>query len=169
MVLDPVSALGIAGNVLQFVDFASKVVSKGTQYYKSLDGALVENTELSAVADNLSKLSRRLETSMPLEASMLGIRRHGESDPQYSPAEQGLWEANKECYRISVELVETLDKLKISDSHRKWQSFWQALRSSWSEEHIETLSKRLTQAREQLMTHLLVHIRSVMRESMVFC
>jgi hypothetical protein len=40
MVLDPVSALGIAGNILQFINFASKVLSKGTQYYKSTDGAL---------------------------------------------------------------------------------------------------------------------------------
>lgn len=50
MVLDPVSALGIAANVLQFVDVASKVVSRSTQYYKSFDGSLLEYAELAAIA-----------------------------------------------------------------------------------------------------------------------
>jgi hypothetical protein len=31
MVLDPLSALSLAGNVVQFVEFASKIVSEGNK------------------------------------------------------------------------------------------------------------------------------------------
>jgi hypothetical protein len=64
MVLEPISALGLAGNVIQFADFAGKLISKGNEYYKSVDGALVEHTELKVVGKRLADLSEGLETSL---------------------------------------------------------------------------------------------------------
>lgn len=47
--MDPLSSLGVAGNVIQFVDFGIKLVSRFNQIYRSADGALQENTQLSEV------------------------------------------------------------------------------------------------------------------------
>ena len=158
MVIDPLSALGIAGNVIQFVDFASKLVSKGGQYYRSVDGALIQHTELSAATENFRRLSSGLATSLRLEQSMLNPR-PGQPPRKYNLAEQGLWDANSECYTLAEELTKALQDLKVSGKHRRWESFRQAFRTLWSEEKIETLSKKLISAREQLMIHLLVHMR----------
>ena len=39
MVLDPLTAIGLAGNIVQFVDFSSKIVGKANKIYESVDGA----------------------------------------------------------------------------------------------------------------------------------
>jgi hypothetical protein len=61
MVLDPLTALSLAGNILQFIDFAAKVVSKCRGIHKSPDGVLPEDQELELVASDLARLSKRLE------------------------------------------------------------------------------------------------------------
>ena len=45
--LDPLSALGLASNVIQLVDFASRLVKKGTEIH--LRGETVDNARLEAV------------------------------------------------------------------------------------------------------------------------
>lgn len=47
--MDPLSSLGVAGNVIQFIDFGIKLVSRFKQIYRSADGALQENNDLSDV------------------------------------------------------------------------------------------------------------------------
>ena len=40
--LDPISAIGAAGIVLQFIDFATEIVTKGNQIYRSGDSIVKE-------------------------------------------------------------------------------------------------------------------------------
>lgn len=47
--MDPLSSLGVAGNVIQFVDFGIKLVARFNQIYRSADGALQKNNDLSEV------------------------------------------------------------------------------------------------------------------------
>lgn len=44
--MDPLTAFGLAANVLAFVDFAGKLISKGYEIYSSSSGVLGENTEV---------------------------------------------------------------------------------------------------------------------------
>ena len=48
--LDPMAALGLAGNIVQFVDFSIKLVGKVHEIHKSVDGALAENLDIEIVA-----------------------------------------------------------------------------------------------------------------------
>ena len=57
MVLAALAALSVASSVVQFVDFSVKVISKGNKYYRSTDGALVENTELVATVETFRRLN----------------------------------------------------------------------------------------------------------------
>jgi hypothetical protein len=41
--MDPLTALSVAGNAVQFVDFGSKILFKSYKLYKSQDGVLMEN------------------------------------------------------------------------------------------------------------------------------
>ena len=57
IVLNALAALSVASSVVQFVDFSVKVISKGNKYYRSTDGALVENTELVATVETFRRLN----------------------------------------------------------------------------------------------------------------
>jgi hypothetical protein len=59
--LDPLTALGIASNVIQLVDFTSKVLSK-TKDIRSR-GKTVDNARLEALTVNLVSLSENLLAS----------------------------------------------------------------------------------------------------------
>jgi hypothetical protein len=61
MVLDPMSAVSLAATIVQFVDFSSKIVSKGYHLYKSADGVLPENERLRYVITDLKSLNSKLQ------------------------------------------------------------------------------------------------------------
>lgn len=56
MVVPPLDALTLAAAVVQFVDFSSRIISKGNEYHKSADRALVENEEVEVVATNIQEI-----------------------------------------------------------------------------------------------------------------
>ena len=62
MVLDPLSAVSLAATVVQFVDFSSKIVSKGYHLYTSAGGALPENARLGYVIEDLRSVTTRLQS-----------------------------------------------------------------------------------------------------------
>ena len=64
IVLDALAALNVASSVVQSVDFSVKVISKGNKYYRSADGALVENTELVATVETFRRLNDGLTKSL---------------------------------------------------------------------------------------------------------
>lgn len=59
--MDPLTALGLAANVIQFVSFASGLVFKMREISTSADGATSEITTLDAVYGRLHSLSSELE------------------------------------------------------------------------------------------------------------
>jgi len=62
--LDPVSALGVAAAVVQFVDYGTQIVSKGRKIYRSGDGTLAENVELEATSSRLRDLAAPIQKSL---------------------------------------------------------------------------------------------------------
>lgn len=50
MVLDHLSAISLASSIVQFVDFITRLGSKGHEIYLSVEGASVENHDSSEMA-----------------------------------------------------------------------------------------------------------------------
>jgi len=148
MVLDPISALSLAANVVQFVDFSSKVVSKGCRIYISADGALPNNLELEVVTNDLSRLAKGLKDS---ELNTVTV----------SEEEKSLQTMSDECSKIAEELLRRLENLKVkgNSKQRGWKSLRQALKSEWSKEELDGLSERLSIFRDQLQFHILVSMK----------
>jgi hypothetical protein len=144
--MDPLTALGLASNIIQIISFTSNLISKGREIYKSADGTLITNLELEAITRNLQDLSGHL--SFPRK------RRKDLSD-----ADKELQELCKGCTRVSAQLIEVIQGLAVRGDHRKFNSFRQALNSVWKEDTIEELSKRLERYRSQIDTMLLVSLR----------
>jgi NACalpha-BTF3-like transcription factor len=149
MVLDPVSALGVAGTVIQFVDFSSRLLSKGKEYYKSGDGALVQHKDITQAAASVGQLSNRLSVSL---SRLEGLKSH-------TFEESALKAIVEECKVKAQELVTTLQQLQVHGKHKVWKSLRQALKSEWKKEKIQQMHQRLTVLRESMVIHLLVIVK----------
>ncbi|KAF7505514.1 hypothetical protein GJ744_000676 [Endocarpon pusillum] len=145
--MEPLVALGLASNLVQFVDFASKLVTRARETYKSVDGALVDNSELQAVTEHLQRLTGRLHVSSK------GPVNH------FSSTEKQLHDLCSGSRDAIAELLAALGRLKTKGNHNRWNSFRQALESVWKESEIQSLAIRLERFRRQIDTTLLVLLR----------
>lgn len=143
-------ALSLAATVVQFVDFASKLVSKGYHVYRSADGALPHSLEMEAVAKDLSHLTVRLQSRGSL------------SNPSaLTEDERALEELAEKCNEIATTLLSRLDKLKVKkeERHRGWKSVRQALKSVWNKKELDDLAQRLFSYRNQLQFSILLSLK----------
>ena len=58
--LDPLTAIGLASAIVQFVDYGSKVIGMASEMYKSADGALKDNAELEDWTTKIDQSSDRI-------------------------------------------------------------------------------------------------------------
>ena len=91
--MDLLAALSVAAAIIQFVDYSTKVVSKGRELYKSIDGTLSENIELEAASIRPRSLISNLQGSL----------RHCQQTQQGSlnPSFQALEAICKGCMDVS--------------------------------------------------------------------
>jgi hypothetical protein len=149
--LDPLTALSLAGNIVQFLDFSIKLLAKGHELYNSTDGAALGHTELILIAKDLQELNGRLNES--LSSEQIEQKRLTESD-------LALCKLSEQCFGVAGELAEALDKLKVQGtSNRRWKSFRQALKSLMKRDDVERITTRLQHFRDELNLHLLVSMK----------
>jgi hypothetical protein len=144
--LDPLTALGLASNIVQLITFTSDLVAKGRDIYQSTDGALVENLELEAITKSLRELS--IEVVPPVSRGFPLTKVEGQ-----------LQQLCEGCQNVADELLKVIQKLKTQGPHKGWTSFRQALNSVWREDEIQALSIRLERYRRQIDTTLLLSLR----------
>ncbi|KAE9381924.1 hypothetical protein N431DRAFT_539452 [Stipitochalara longipes BDJ] len=148
--LDPMTALSLAGNIVQFVDFSTKLIVKGHELYTSCDGASVGNAELEVIAKDLQELNERLK---PSQTEQAGTTRLTDSDI-------ALCKLSEQCSRVAGELISALEKLKVQGTaNRRWKSFRQALKWLMKKEEVEAIAQRLQTFRNELDLHILVSMR----------
>ena len=149
MVLDPFSALSLAGNIVQFVDFSCKLISESQEVYRSAAGASVENVEVEIIAENLSQLSDKL-TNSSTPISRDGLHKD----------EAALAGLAASCKEVANELLFTIQRLRVKDGpRRKWRSFHQALKTVWKESKIVELQNRLNSLRNEMTIQTISIVR----------
>ena len=145
--LDPFSALSLAATIVQFVDFGSKIVSGAVELYRSTEGSLTNNVELSTIVTDLSAISSGLEVQ------------DRELSHRFSKDERALANLAVHCKSLADKFLDVLDDLSVKGPHKKWKSVRQALRSVWKENEIRDIQKRLDSFRSQLTLRLLATLR----------
>lgn len=146
--MDPFSALSLVTNVVQLIDFGTRVVSASFELY-SPDGTSA-NKELETIINDLTKICAGLE------------QRNDQKDAQIpSKSEQDLIQLSLSCKKLGEELLSILHKLKVSGPHRKWQSFRQALKAVWKEKEIARYKERTTSLRSEIAFYLISILRYV--------
>jgi len=123
--MDPLSALSLAGTVVQFEDFGSRLFSDAKKLYESSTAALTVNVQLEHYASDLRALLAKLRESNDL------------SRPQQSPTPQETSQKmsfEKICdgvEKVATHLVDRLDNLKSPDGkHKAWESLQAAVKAA---------------------------------------
>lgn len=134
MVLEPISTIGLAGNIIQFLDFTVKIISESHEAYYSAVGTKAEFVELEAIAKHI----RGFTPSFHAENSVA------------HPADT-FNDVQKSCLAVASELLGTINQLKVQPGpHRRWRSFQHAMRSVWKKDKIHGLQMRLGELRNQM-------------------
>ena len=148
MALEGLAALSIASNVVQLVDFGSRLLSKSRSLYHSADGWVAADSDLNTIAGCLQRLSRSL------------IDRK-QNDDVVSQNEFDFKSLATLCKGIADDLLAATERLQIKASHRKRQIFVVALKSIWTSDKIDEIRQRLHLASSQMTLSLLNLIKSV--------
>ena len=142
MALKSLAALGIAANIIQFVEFGHKLFSESRALYKASDRLVEESVELEIISKALKRLSNDL---IAIPSSTM---------PQ-SQAEANLLPLAKRCQTIADELLVAVKKLQANGGKGKWQCFRSALRRIWKSHEIDDMARKLDSVCGHLTTCLI--------------
>lgn len=109
MAIGALEALSLSTAIIQFVDFTAKLVSKGYKLHHSVEGALLEFTDLDTSARNVIHLNNAIIDQYE-GAKKIDPYRSGGSIPLGS--ESDLKTVCKGCNEAAEKLVIALERLK---------------------------------------------------------
>lgn len=139
--MDPLSAISLAGTILQFIELGSKVMLKISEYQTSTSGLIAGHQEVESVAADLRSLSDKIQRSA-LEAR-----------------DSVLAELCATCNKLAWELLAEIQKLEIRGAKRRWDCLCKVVLSCWNKGKIADLQRRMSEVRAQLNLHVVVDLQ----------
>jgi hypothetical protein len=123
------AALGLASNVIEFVDFTSKLLSTAHTLYISTTGTTAENAEHKTLAKHIRALA---DNACPPTVAAAGGAVASTSNPQNHPTPRpdALQDIAKQCCNVADEFLLLFASFSVQGSHRTWKSICTALRSA---------------------------------------
>jgi hypothetical protein len=149
---DPLTAVGLAGTVVQFVDFSTKLVSHSVELYEK--GKLSCHDELEKATVDLTQLTQELSYIPQASQSQPGFVRR-----RPSREEVALEQLAASCAELGGQLLSVLNSLNAQKSHNCLESFRTALRAVRKKSNIEDIDHRLKKLKDQLCMRLLAILR----------
>jgi hypothetical protein len=151
--MDPLTALSVAGTIVQFVDFGTKILRSSYSIYKSTSGALPVNDELEILTQDFAVLAIKLRR--PLFADQVPM------NELLTGQDLALQDLVDNCVRVADKLLTRLNGLKIQGRHQVWRSLQQAIKSAWTQNEVKELTDTLFDYRTSIQTHIQKSIRYV--------
>ncbi|MCJ1243135.1 hypothetical protein MMC30_000332 [Trapelia coarctata] len=152
--LDPFTALSLAGNVVQFVQFGSHLIAKAHDIHTSDSGVLEENLEMGVVT------SRLLNMVVSLEQFQAMANTSGSNESEPRPREEKcLLEISEACKMLAGEILKRLEDLKVHGPPSAWTSVRKAFKAIWNKEELTALTKRFKAYISELDTVVLVSLK----------
>ena len=155
--MDPLTAFSVAGTVIQFVDFSSKLLLGAHGLYKSTSGVLTANQELELVTNDLRGVIRKL--------SILATQSSPGQDEEDRKLQESFVEIRDEATRLATELMTKLERLKVKEDlkghQRAWASLFKAVESAWTRDELHEMRLKLKTLKEAMESRLLFSLRSV--------
>jgi hypothetical protein len=149
--MDPLTALSLAGTIVQFVGFGTNILKGSHQLYQSANGALPVNEELELITRDLHELTFKL--GRPLFPDTIS--------PSAGQLEEyrDLEELCSRCRTLANKLIVRLNGLKVQGKQQAWKSVQHAIKAAWAQKEIDSLSKSLSELRNSLEMHVLSNLR----------
>jgi NACHT domain len=148
--MEPCAAIGLASNIISFVDFASHLISTINEIHYSASGSADGDWTLREVTTSLQRLSVSIESELPT----------GNPDP----ASQSLRDLTTECSNVAADLLGLLAGLQAKDPSSKRQSAKAALKRVWKTRERSDLEHRLTHLSQALDLRFQDAFRSEVKE-----
>lgn len=117
--MDPLSALSLAGTIIQFADFGSKLLSESLQLYKSSRGTLDANEQLELVTADLQSVIAKLRTTSNIaieEGLSESTPGNGQNDGNAQNEEDPFEKICGEAMQIAEELLTQGSNLYLAPS-----------------------------------------------------
>jgi hypothetical protein len=148
MVMDPLTALGLVSNIVQFLSFGAGLLSQSWAIYKSLNGTSDDVVDTEIATTDLLRVTHGLKQSiLPNDTTAL------------TAAETSLDNLRIRCHDVGEELLAILDKLTIKGQKTRWKSIKQALAREWKDGKLKELQGRLQHLRAEMNLHVVVSLR----------
>ncbi|CAJ2500422.1 Uu.00g032750.m01.CDS01 [Anthostomella pinea] len=150
--MDPLSAVSLAGTVVQSVTFACSLLKRSAEIYDSAAGSSNHLQSLRTVHGHLQAFSAKFASSGAVGAD--SIQPVTVLNPQGDPTLREICQASKAgCDRIA----KVVEKLQVQDGPwRRLRSFRAALEIVWKRNEVEELDKRLQRTHVALTLHMCV-------------
>lgn len=141
--MDPISALGAAAAVTQFVDYTIIILKDTREIIKSVKGQTAKNIELSLISTDLKRLIEDVDNkSLSLATNETDL------------SEDVFLRLCGECREIADQLLASCARLQATGVTRLdtvASSFVVAVKGVWKSGKLEDLRQRLDQVRQQMM------------------
>lgn len=110
--MDPISAFALAGTVVTFVDFSSKLISGARELYKTTSGVLSTNQELELVTSDLRSFLGKIQSF--IEATKVSTNTTNNPNSLYDKDfDESFAEMCESAKTLAEELLGRLDGLKV--------------------------------------------------------
>ena len=147
--MDPLTALSVAGNVVQFTQFAFTLIHGTTAIYQSASGASSDCQHLDKIHSRLSEFNSHIQAWLfpgPVELEGSHISRHAPK----------LIEITKTCKEDCEKLLSILSRLRVQPSGkgRMWRSFHKAMLEVSKADEINRLRDRIRDSQRMMTLQL---------------
>jgi hypothetical protein len=156
--MDPLTAISLAGTVVQFVDFGCKLLKRSSKLYENAEIYSYSSAELSA--EHVQTLAERAVKDLDQYKGKLWLGMQRAAPSEVAEDETRLRALCSECSEVADTLVSHLSRLTVSElsSNRKWKSFHHAFLSIWSEKDVQHLVNKLEQYRRAIESEILLNL-----------
>ncbi|KAF8852663.1 hypothetical protein BDZ45DRAFT_730000 [Acephala macrosclerotiorum] len=148
---EAIAAFSLAANVIQFIDFGSKIAANFYRYHKAGSRLRDEASELDIISRDLEQILNNLQV------------------PALHPSinETGLGRLAQECQKCAQQLYKKLQPLLKARLQQlgKREAIKVAFKAVWKEDEIGSLQGQLDNFRSQLTLHLLASLREMSHQS----
>ncbi|KAI0971271.1 hypothetical protein F4678DRAFT_479605 [Xylaria arbuscula] len=136
-------ALGLASNIIQVIDFVSKLITNARTLYKSADQTSTGSLVLQDVANDLARLCDSVTATN-------------------CPEDEGLKRLAQSAKEVSNDILVMLDDLKIKGQKTRWKSFLLAIKEVRSQDAVTSVTSSITRLQTQMTLHIQFQIKSDM-------
>ncbi|KAK8004101.1 transcription factor SEF1 [Apiospora arundinis] len=133
--MDPLTAFGVAANILTFVEFGGKLIAETRAIYKSSTGVSKNNLDLEFIATQVKERSSQIPSNLPKD--------------------EPLRKLCKRYHLAAGNLLDAIESMKVKGRNKKLESFKMALKETLNEGQMFNLEKSMERLQQEWIAQMI--------------